>query len=867
MQADQISTGRLITLFAASCQLGFFYETGGELDWHDAGAFAGTRGGREVLLSGTVSVLTSGVILVVVAWFVKNPFYRIAGSFVVAVGYLGAARECCSSVAGTQLTLVAYRQLQRMRRRDEPPREDVEMHSRDSDSDSDSDTMYESDSDDGSDSDDDFSESDTFLGEAEKLFVRPAKRYVRSTPAWTVALFFALWLGVAALVRPERPWNHMTSTIPFSLLAAFKAAPDYCDEQQRLADNEWPLPDLLNQTLWEQPNGYFKGWAPRSDNDLVMAYRNATPDWLPKHVPDGFSRWDPKRFGKTLDSITAPDSETEADDSRRGDAKNCGSAVTLDNAFYNPVDDPLKITNLDEDILEPVKKALDDGSVKIKHVVFVLMESLREELFPIQQGTGIHKFIMDSHEEDEREEINALVSRLTPNIEKITGKAGNFKTRNGTRYPSDEPEWVDQTKPGYGGINVVGGFTPSSVSTKSIAASHCGVWPMPVEMFEEAETMAYQPCLPQILNLFDELKGDKGDDDEGDDWREYGWQPAFFQSVTDTYDRQNMFDTKMGFEQTVARAQIRKKMRGGSIDEVEEINYFGFPETVLQSYIAEYAKEAAENNKRMFLTHFTSTTHHPWKLPEEFNSTDYMGSEGSANHRDFNKYLNTIHWHDYWLGQMMQQFDDLGISNETLVVFAGDHGQAFKEDDGKQGTYENGHISNFRIPITFRHPHLPRYQYEANATSVSILPTILDLLINTGSLNTKDTAIASDLIQDYEGQSLIRPYRTSHNGRRAWNFGVVNSGGGMLTVTSADAPWRLIMPLDKERAWQLTDIKNDPLELDPVSKWSTNRFLDGVENKFGKDAAQWANEARVVSQWWGLERKRLWQYQSRSEDD
>ncbi|EXA34328.1 hypothetical protein FOQG_15295 [Fusarium oxysporum f. sp. raphani 54005] len=126
------------------------------------------------------------------------------------------------------------------------------------------------------------------------------------------------------------------------------------------------------------------------------------------------------------------------------------------------------------------------------------MESMREELFPIQQGTDIHRFIMDSHEKSLRDEVNARVSRMTPSAEKITGKPGTYKSENGSTYdPPAKPEWNDKTKPGFGGINVIGGLTSSSVSTKSLATAHCGAWPMAVNMFEEAVVESYQPCIPQ----------------------------------------------------------------------------------------------------------------------------------------------------------------------------------------------------------------------------------------------------------------------------------------------------------------------------------------------------------------------------------
>ncbi|KAK7585798.1 hypothetical protein V3481_012081 [Fusarium oxysporum f. sp. vasinfectum] len=115
---------------------------------------------------------------------------------------------------------------------------------------------------------------------------------------------------------------------------------------------------------------------------------------------------------------------------------------------------------------------------------------------------------MDSHEKSLRDEVNARVSRMTPNAEKITGKPGNYKSENGSIYdPPAKPEWNDKTKPGFGGINVIGGLTSSSVSTKSLDTAHCGAWPMAVNMFEEAVVESYQPCIPQVLELFNTLKG------------------------------------------------------------------------------------------------------------------------------------------------------------------------------------------------------------------------------------------------------------------------------------------------------------------------------------------------------------------------
>lgn len=78
--------------------------------------------------------------------------------------------------------------------------------------------------------------------------------------------------------------------------------------------------------------------------------------------------------------------------------------------------------------------------------------------------------------------------------------------------------------------------------------------------------------------------------------------------------------------------------------------------------------ETLSNNKRLFLSHFTSTTHHPWGTPKGFDREQYFAKE----HQHMNEYLNAVHFVDVWLGQLMTMFEEAGISNETLTVFVGD---------------------------------------------------------------------------------------------------------------------------------------------------------------------------------------------------
>ncbi|KAF4470969.1 hypothetical protein FALBO_2110 [Fusarium albosuccineum] len=868
--------GSLLTFLAiggSSSQLGFYYKTGGELEWRDATSYATSKEGLKVLLTGSWAVLASGAVLLIISCFVHGIFYRIFGALLGSIGddiasgafsgwFLRRAAPASTTLSGSRaytsrfvLVYGYFRGLRFLRRgRYSALKNDI---------DTDLDTEQSYSMEDGRPSSDNRNHQQRQPLTNDDAEKPPAKRgkilqLVSRIPAWVYKVLISIFIAVTLILRPAKPYDYMTITLPVSLLDVFKSEPDFCAEQRKIIENDWPLPDLLDKTYFREAEGdFYKGWEPTPDSKVAEAYRNRTIDWMPEGpLPRGFFRWDPKRFKNGYYGSL-------------GDAKEALSnkcpAIKERDPYYNPVSDPLKITNLDTDILPTLQEALGDGSVKIKHVMFILMESLRLELWPLQMGSHLHGMLMDINAEKDRESVNEGLSQLSPHIEKITGRSMGFTDNNGEPFEPANFTWHDQAKEGYGGINVNGAYTAATMSTKSYCANHCGAWPMPVEKFDEADTDSYQPCIPQILDLLNRAKDNVSDDDS--DFRDLQWKTALFESEVEEYDRQEKFDAKLGFQHIITRKQIESDWRFNKSDVLyHKVNYFAYPEPVLMPYLKEFITNTTANNQRMFMSHFTSTTHHAWDTPKGFPTYDYLphGNLDNKWHRNLNKYINTIRWHDGWMAQLMQLLDDTGIANETLVVFAGDHGHSFKEDCNQEGTYENPHLSNFRVGLTFRHPHLPRVQYEANATTISILPTILDLLINSGSLNKKDTRIASDIVQDYEGQSLIRPYRKSQNGRRAWNFSVVNSGAGMLGITSADVPYKMVIPLAKVTEYRMVDAVNDPLEENAIASWSAEGIVDEARSKFGDEAAQWASEAVPVGNWWALERQRLWRYHSLS---
>ncbi|KAL1957585.1 hypothetical protein VTO42DRAFT_5696 [Malbranchea cinnamomea] len=679
-------------------------------------------------------------------------------------------------------------------------------------------------------------------------------RTMRIWPLFSVALFISVL--ILQSVRPSQPYDHISTTLPYAMLRIFRSPhPDACS--MLLHGDPFPLADVISAEHWEMPNGNFKGWAPGTDNVLINQYKQYRPKWLSNELPSGFYRWTAK-----INATGIHGDLTSQDPTKSGPkcAQNKGPH------YYNPVADPLRITNLDLDVFEPLKQAFKSNSVLISHIVFISMESGRKELFPIREGSHLHQQILETHDEEEkREMVNRLLSRLTPVAHQVTGEPFWSDPAKNNLFEPEPGKWRDSAAPGMGGVNVMGAVTGSTLSFKSFLGSHCGVFPLPVDFLEEVTTQYYQPCIPQILQLFNQAKDKPGiEDDVAEDHRarilKQKWKTVYIQSTTDSYDRQGVMNRQMGFIENISKETFEDETSTYYPPKSPELNYFGYPDTDAKPCFRDAIFDAAQNGSRLLLSHFTSATHHPWNVPKSFKSRRYMGSSG---HDHMNSYLNTISYIDGWLGDILGLLDEAGIANETLVIFVGDHGQAFEEDSKMTGTYNNPHISNFRVPIVLRHPQLPRINVEANATSMSILPTILDLLIQSNSLNAYDTAVAADLIHEYQGQSLIRPFRSFYKGRRVWNIAIINAGGSILSVTSASVRWRVIVPIDEQFTYRFTDLETDPYELDPMEEWTLEELLPRVQQKYGPDAEAWLKDADAVTKWWVKEMHRLWNYEGK----
>ncbi len=328
-----------------------------------------------------------------------------------------------------------------------------------------------------------------------------------------------------------------------------------------------------------------------------------------------------------------------------------------DSPHYMASKDPLHISNLQAPVLDELKDVLASGDVNIKHVILLKLESTRGDVFPLRNGSFIHEKIKDSFNGKEMPESAVrAVANLTRTAEYLTG------------FDSGFDQYRDGPRKKYGGISARNGFTTGTYTIKSVAGTVCGISPLVADFNKEWKYHLYNPCMPHVVGAF---SAQEDVSSNATDYRSWPWQSIWMQSVTDTYDHQNRLTPMLGYDEIYTRERIEKPSAKHYPLSYKEVNYYGYPDTELREYIRDAFDEAKEKNNRVFLTHLTGTTHHPWGMPDD-EYENIMGPSFKGKNNDMNRYLNTIGFGDRWIAEILDILEEKGVRNETLVVMAGD---------------------------------------------------------------------------------------------------------------------------------------------------------------------------------------------------
>jgi hypothetical protein len=186
--------------------------------------------------------------------------------------------------------------------------------------------------------------------------------------------------------------------------------------------------------------------------------------------------------------------------------------------------------------------------------------------------------------------------------------------------------------------------------------------------------------------------------------------------------------------------------------------------------------------ERFFLTYLPVAGHNPYEVtrPGPFEGKD-----------DFTRYLNALHEGDAALGQLLRGLRELGIEDDTVVIVAGDHGEAFGEHPGNFAHTMFTYEENVRVPYVIAAPGVVNGQVRVQrvASIIDTAPTVLDLM----GLPAESR---------HQGTSLLGPAS-----RMALFF--TDYSIGWLGL--ADGCWKYLLEVDSSRS-RLFDVCADPGE-------------------------------------------------------
>jgi phosphoglycerol transferase MdoB-like AlkP superfamily enzyme len=141
----------------------------------------------------------------------------------------------------------------------------------------------------------------------------------------------------------------------------------------------------------------------------------------------------------------------------------------------------------------------------------------------------------------------------------------------------------------------------------------------------------------------------------------------------------------------------------------------------IQSQIKKYAR----TNQPFFLTYVPAAPHYPYDgLPSRFKHFN-PGEYGDFTH----KYHNELLYMDWVLASILDQLNESGLLDKTLVVITADHGELLGAKGGPIGHGWEVTPELANVPLIIMDPERPGYRINSVIGSqVDLLPTMLDLL-------------------------------------------------------------------------------------------------------------------------------------------
>ena len=218
--------------------------------------------------------------------------------------------------------------------------------------------------------------------------------------------------------------------------------------------------------------------------------------------------------------------------------------------------------------------------------------------------------------------------------------------------------------------------------------------------------------------------------------------------------------------------------------------------------------DSVPKGERFFVHYLPIAGHHPYATPEP-------GPFPTAEAID--RYRNALHHADAAIGELLGGLAQRGLDRKTLLIFYGDHGEAFGQHEGNFAHTLFIYNENVHVPLLIAAPGVVREGRRTHrvASLVDLAPTVLDLL----GLPAPEAYQGRSLL---DGPPLLTLFFTDYS---------------QALVGLCDGRWKFILDLDTRRS-KLFDLAQDRREKRDLSAQFPERVQVYEERLLRWTAAQ-----------------------------
>jgi lipoteichoic acid synthase len=239
--------------------------------------------------------------------------------------------------------------------------------------------------------------------------------------------------------------------------------------------------------------------------------------------------------------------------------------------------------------------------------------------------------------------------------------------------------------------------TPLPHTTKALFAAHCGRMPFWQSTLHEFSDVLQVQCLPQLLS-------------------NQGYATALLQSAVGAFEERPRLANRLGFKHFEAWENIG----------AEPLGYLASDDLSLAPALDRFL-DSLPSDKPFLATLLTSATHHPYRLPQaEIERLQAQGIAADTLKAE-ERYGKLVARADQLVGKVLESIQRRGLSERTLIVVFGDHGEGFGEKGVRQHD-NNYYQESLRVPLVIAGPGVKPQRMADDVSLLDVAPTLLDLL-------------------------------------------------------------------------------------------------------------------------------------------